>query len=776
MTNGVRRSDRSAPKRSRLVRARAGMPPARTTRVRAIILGVCLFGAMVAPATAQPDETPPTAAGPAIDVRGRVIAAATGKPVRGARVTVEGTTITTTTAADGSFALAGVPSGASLAIVAEGFDTALVAADRAVLADVALLPAGEGGEVIELSGEAPPAAPGATSLDRDEVAHIPGTGNDVLAALDALPGVTSSPFGPTSFNGVVIRGSAPEDSKILVDGFEIPFLYHTVGFRSILPTESIAGLEYLPGGFDVAYGRASSGIVAVTTRGGGRKLGGQAEVSMLDGGVLGQGPVGGSGSLLVALRRSTIDLILPSLIPDDADLNLTTVPRYWDTQARYDVDLSSRWKLATSMLGSDDVLELFTDDEQDPDKRFFSRARFVRLTADAKYSRDKYAADLAVSGVVQQLQFEFGRMQYFDMVAEGVGVRGEVQRTDLEALGLREVVTRVGGEVNVGRARLDLVLGDAPNEGEPQVGPPDDSEITNRFQGVKWVPDVAAWTAVAAGFGPRARLTTGLRVDGFLRSGDVAVQPRGELQVKLPRKVTARLAAGAYRRPPEYQDEFLDNTIHPEKATQIVAGVEHEPLAGVKVQTSTYFTDRTAILSRGDDGKYHNVGRGRTVGVELLVTLRHGGWFGWVSYALSKSTRIDRPGERERLFDYDQPHDLNLAVSWKGKKWQLGGRFTYKSGQPYTPVIGAVFDSDNDRYLPVFGDINSERVQAHHQLDVRIDRMFRAGPVKLSAFLDVQNVYLNSSIAGYGYNFDYSERWAFESIPILPSLGIKGEL
>ena len=51
-------------------------------------------------------------------------------------------------------------------------------------------------------------------------------------------------------------------------GDVIPQLYHFLN-RSIIPTRAVAGLDYLPGGFDVKYGRASSGIVSVTSRGGG---------------------------------------------------------------------------------------------------------------------------------------------------------------------------------------------------------------------------------------------------------------------------------------------------------------------------------------------------------------------------------------------------------------------------------------------------------------------------------------------------------------------------
>jgi len=71
---------------------------------------------------------------------------------------------------------------------------------------------------------------------------------------------------------------------------------------------------------------------------------------------------------------------------------------------------------------------------------------------------------------------------------------------------------------------------------------------------------------------------------------------------------------------------------------------------------------------------------------------------------------------------------------------------------------------------------NSRRSPADHQLDVRIDRWFRWADWKLSAYLDVQNVYVNPPVINYQYNYDYSERTEITGIPILPSFGLRGEL
>src|SRR6185436_4326801 len=206
-------------------------------------------------------------------------------------------------------------------------------------------------------------------------------------------------------------------SKVFVDDFEIPVLFHNIGFRAILPAESIASLDYIPGGFDVAYGRASSGIVALGTRNGADKRSEQAEVSFIDGGLLAQGPAGEKTRYLVALRRSTIDFVLPSLIPDSVDLSLTTVPRYWDEQLRVDHTLDNRWNLTVSSLGTDDIFELYaTKNDDAKDKRFFNRTRFVRNTVAGRWHDGEWSANLALSQLLQEFTFEIGALQHITII------------------------------------------------------------------------------------------------------------------------------------------------------------------------------------------------------------------------------------------------------------------------------------------------------------------------------------------------------------------------
>jgi hypothetical protein len=718
-----------------------------------------------------PDDAAPAAE--AITVTGRVIDPL-GKPIRRASVVVEGGADPVTTDRDGRFEIV-APVGATLVISSDRGGTALATVTGAVLEDVVLV-VDLDSETIEVEGEAPTAAIGAAQLDREELQRLPGTGGDVVRALTAMPGVVNVQI-PLGYSGVVIRGASPQDSKVMIDDFEIPVLFHALGFRAIVPAESIQTLTFIPGGFDVAYGRSSSGIVLLTTRPGGETRASQAEVSLVDGGLIAHGPIGRRTRYMFALRRSFIDFILPSLIPDSVDLSLTTVPQFWDQQLRIDHELSSRWNVSLSSVGTDDVFELFTTKDEDAgSKRFFSRTRFFRLTGAARYHKGPWQASLALSGMVSEIRAELGLYQRLGVRTGLVTPRVAITRSVPRAAGLTDVVWSSGAEAQIGYSKVAIALPLERREGEPYP-PYDPEDTTTTFNGAVWFPDYAAWTSLAASFDPRVRLTAGVRAEVFGRPGEVTIQPRTELQVKLHRTLTSRFGAGWYRRPPEFQTEFLDEDVASERSQQLTAGLEYSPIPGVRVQGSIYYSDRDALITRDPDGGLGNDGRGTSKGAELLAMLSDGkSWFGWLGYSYSHSTRVDRPGGPDRLFDYDQPHSLNAAASWKGKHWQLGARFSLYSGLPYTPVIGAEFDSDRNLHIPIPGEVNAERAPLHHQLDLRVDYAWKWGPVAMVAYLDVQNVYVNRSIVRYFYSYDYSQRTAFEALPLIPSIGLRAVL
>jgi hypothetical protein len=140
-----------------------------------------------------------------------------------------------------------------------------------------------------------------------------------------------------------------------------------------------------------------------------------------------------------------------------------------------------------------------------------------------------------------------------------------------------------------------------------------------------------------------------------------------------------------------------------------------------------------------------------------------------------RSERRDRPGEAYRVFDLDQTHNIVLVAQYKfTPTWEAGLRWRYVTGNPNTPIIGANFDADTGEHIPVFGPSNSARLDAFHQLDVRVDKHWVFDTWRLTTYLEVQNAYNRQNPENIEYQYDYTRSAPQAGLPIVPSLGIRG--
>ena len=71
------------------------------------------------------------------------------------------------------------------------------------------------------------------------------------------------------------------------------------------------------------------------------------------------------------------------------------MPSYYDEQLRVDHEINSSWNVSLSSIGTTDVLELYTTKDEDAGaKHLYTRTRFLRLTAAAKYHEGPWTANL----------------------------------------------------------------------------------------------------------------------------------------------------------------------------------------------------------------------------------------------------------------------------------------------------------------------------------------------------------------------------------------------
>ncbi|MCA9675661.1 MAG: TonB-dependent receptor [Kofleriaceae bacterium] len=719
---------------------------------------------------------------------GSVLDGMTLKPIKGAVVTAPGGA-TATTDKVGSFRFDDLPAGPlALDVVADGYDATVEQLD---LVDggidgyiIVLFEPGAASEIIEIEDEAPvPPAPGRQDLGRKELTRIPGARGDALTAIRNLPGIGQAPAAGSGPGQLVIRGSAPEDSKITIDGIEVPVLYHFFGFTSVLPSEFIENIEYLPGGFGAEEGRSTGGVVNVTTRTEAvSKAEGFAELSFIDVSGFVQAPLSKAHGvqLTAAMRRSTIDLILPVVIPDSANIAFTTAPQYYDGQLRVDWRAGEHDKLSVLGMGSFDLLSLLNDNinpnEPDFTGAFDNETSFTKVIGQWLHGAHGLDNRLVVSAGTSGFRVEIGADRYLRANRYTLETRDDLGYKVGDRLKLR-----AGAEARLDSRDLDVRFPQAPAEGQP---PPGNFSTLPLVDYMQTVDNSVAGAYVAADLRPTSALTitSGVRLDQFFFLGEHTVSPRLQVSQAFGKRWTAKMAMGAYSRGLEF-GESVDPDLEPEKAFQYVLGGSHELRPGVTAEVSGFYTDRRnlvttdALKAKTDPlHVYVNRGIGRSFGGEALVRAKLDNFFGWLAYSVSRSDRVDGPTSSRRLFDYDQTHNLVAVASYTLGKWQFGGRFQYATGTPVTPVVGSLYLSDVNAFVPVYGAVNSDRLSAAHQLDLRIDRKWKFDTWSLSAYLDVTNVYYHARTLGYSYNYDYTERTAISDLPIVPALGVRGEM
>ncbi|HWP82491.1 MAG TPA: hypothetical protein VNN76_07540 [Bacteroidota bacterium] len=114
---------------------------------------------------------------------------------------------------------------------------------------------------------------------------------------------------------------------------------------------------------------------------------------------------------------------------------------------------------------------------------------------------------------------------------------------------------------------------------------------------------------------------------------------------------------------------------------------------------------------------------------------------------------------------YDITHNLAVVAKYSiTAAFQVGWNFKYATGRPYTPFVGARYDSRFQIYEPLSASTNSARYPDYRRMDVRLtyltqlfDRYFTV------VFVETLNAFNTNNIFGYTYSEDYSERREIKS-------------
>jgi hypothetical protein len=265
--------------------------------------------------------------------------------------------------------------------------------------------------------------------------------------------------------------------------------------------------------------------------------------------------------------------------------------------------------------------------------------------------------------------------------------------------------------------------------------------------------------------------------------------PRLAIAFRPTPRLTLTAAGGVYGQPPSPEDMspvFGNPSLNMLRAEHVSGGFSYKVRPTLTFETVGFYKRLHDLVSRNDASSpplgqaLTQDGTGRSYGVQVLLRqeLVHG-FFGWVTYTLSRSQRRDHPDHDYRLLDYDQTHVLAVLASYDfGHGWQFGSRFRYATGAPRTPVLlnpSGFVNNNTGLSEPNLGPQNSVRIPAFYQLDARLEKAFVLRGTKLSAFLDVQNVTNRKNPEEIFYDQTYTTKGYITGLPTLAILGARVE-
>lgn len=629
----------------------------------------------------------------------------------------------------------------------------------------------------------------AQTLRSEEFLTLPGANGDPVKAVQNLPGVARA-------NGissqVIIQGSSPRDTVYLLDEHVVPLAFHFGGLTSTVTPEAIEAVDYLSAGYGPEFGRAIGGIVGLRLKApASDRRKGFVFMDTVKSGAMIETPLDEKSSLLVAGRYSYIGYVLSPILKNNASFDLTVVPSFGDLNFSYLRKSSPRdeWRM-TGVISHDELSFLFREPVREaPSVRgsFSNVTNFYRFIPQWIHRfEDDSLLRFSLGAGQNTVHFDIGN-EFFDVDERLVSQRAEYE-TQVSAewktfVGVDNIYSKQ--DVSL-RLPVNISKGGVSNPSAPSTAVDtrvlrDDLVLAVYSRNI-WKRSDSRWTWMP-----------NLRVDYFNITNELRPQPRLAARYQYDESLKLTAATGVYYQrpnPEETSQDYGNPDVKSPFALHYTIGAEKDfrPPGEARgwtansnffyrsfqnqVITSSTLIERNGVLQVE---RYNNDGRGRAYGLEWLIKYDATPWQSWLSYTLSRSLR-NNPGESERSSQYDQTHNINLVGSYDfANNWKLSGRLRYVTGNPNTPITGGVFDSDNDVYVPVRGAFFSERNADFFQMDVRVDKKWIKDEWILSAYLDIVNLTNQKNSEGVRYSYDYSQKQNIMGLPILPTLGVKGE-
>ena len=621
-------------------------------------------------------------------------------------------------------------------------------------------------------------------LNTNEIERYPGGNRDISRVIQTLPGVASSP----SFrNDILIRGGAPNENKFYVDEIEVPVINHfstqgsSGGPVGILNVNLIKNVDLIAGGFPANRMDAMSSFFEIQLKEGRRdKMATQLTVGASELTLSNEGPLSEKTTYSFSARRSYLQGLFKLL-------GLPFLPTFNDFQVKTTTKLNAKTELTFIGLGAIDKFELNQDIPEDESGEELE-SRLYLLDVLPVQSQWNYTTGLKLKRFRENgfWTFVLSRNMLNNQAYKYSDNNESLPTNLLYDYSSQESENKFRAENSIFGKGFSLKYGFNYQYSRYFVSDFDRSTLASSGE----VIDVEStsffnyYGAFISGtknlYGDRLLVNGGVRMDGadFAETASNPlnqISPRVSLSYQLLPNLFATANAGIYYQKPSYTVlgfrnntgnlENRDNDVRFIRNSQLIAGIEFlVPDKNRRFTAEAFYKKYSNYPSSIRNGiSLANLGadfgvignepvvsnsEGRAYGLEFLAQQRlFNNFYGIAALTLVRSEFTNPNTEGFVPSSWDNKFIVSLTAGKRfGKNWEVGARWRFLGGTPYTPYdleqssLISNWDLRNAGILD-YSQINSVRLASFHQLDLRIDKKYFFERWNLNWYVDVQNLY-----------------------------------
>jgi len=738
-------------------------------------------------------------------ILGRAIDAESGDPIPFANVFIPSLKIGDITGIDGLFNISNISvSACTLSVSYIGYNTQKIylkfPKDNEKILNIKIMPKVLSSEDINIIGIKREFmdrsnSPGQISFSPKHISTLPNLGEvDVFRSLQLLPGIQLG-LGGTS--KLFIRGGAPDQNLILLDGMPIYKTGHMFDFISGINANSIKDVQVYKGGYSVKYGgRISSAIELTSKNGNSLKPHGSFYGNLLSQGLSGEFPIISRGNFVFNFRNSTNSKLQTNLyksiqnfITGDDRFNLIsensdTKSTIYNPQFSYR-DLTSRLSFLLSPNNSITITNTFGQDSIIETRQFFGFADDL-LFYDSTFineltewnSQGNIFNLSSLWGPRWDTQLTISRYKYIsnyqsitstkdssDLITRGTNSENNVLidqslKFHNRYNGIKDHKLEFGIDESQYRIKFNNFRSESQLSNSSELK--QIAYLYSFYFQDKW------------SYNTSTSIQSGIRISYYSKYNNYNFSPRLSIVKKLKNSFTLEASAGKYF---QYIHEINNDNITRGLQGMWILSSKNIPIIksnnlhfGLNWDFNQYSITSELYYRYIDDFFFFNSapsilnidrleqnlimnGNGYARGFEILFRKTEGKITGWTAYQLNR-TEYSFPNFNENekfLSDYDVTQELKSVFITTINGWNFTANWVFASGRVYTNKDYINIDNQ-EKIIQLSDNINKERLNPIHHLDISIAKTWFISKIKIYSGLSIYNLYNKNNISHRKYN------------------------